>query len=792
VGLACLLALLTSAAAWGQPQPVKPKKDTQPPPSKPVDSRDLIKPPQTLEEHWDALNDEIEAGKFEVAARHLRGLLALNPTGEQLLEIENKATIRPFLRLRTVPQWSADPKVDQQAREDVQALLKILSDFHADKNRLSLLIKNLTGETEERTFAVRELQRAGANAVPPLVDALGEADDNLRRQILLVLSRPGVLGKEVGPPLIAALDTPKEKVRLDLIDVLRQRTELRAIPSLWYWRAAPKASVAVRDAATQALAYLLQTTPASLPSSAAALTQEADRYYTHQVAFPDAAVTVWRWEGQTLKAATMTASQAEEYYGLRFARQALELDPANEAAQVVFLSLALDKAPESPEVKELLAVVNPGLTTEVLDRALNERRQTVILGALRALGDVGEVRAGRPLGRGEAPLMRALNYPDRRVQMAAAEAVVRIPTLAEGAASARLIEVLRRAAAAEPDGKMAKALVGFFEDFTARDVGQAVAKAGYEVVRVRTGREALRRLNAAADIDVVILDADLPDPGPPWLLGQLRSDINVSRLPIVLVAPPGRMVSWQHFAVQYRADAIPPQPDALFRASNRERDAVERVRQVAEEECLAFLQRFTLPYRPIVVIPAYQAFDAEEMKRAVGDALAQADSPPFTEAERKEQMEKALRLLARLPCQQVPIASIQPAADVILNSLRVANLGNETVMDVIATAGLLPGEKPQRELAAFVLNGQRPVPQRAAASTALVAHIQRYGLSMDPANLNGLKELFVAKDLDPALRGRLALVMGALRPDPVVTGERLIQFRAAEGTSAPKDQAGEK
>ena len=74
------------------------------------------------------------------------------------------------------------------------------------------------------------------------------------------------------------------------------------------------------------------------------------------------------------------ASQAEEYYGLRFARQALDLDPAYEPAQIVFLSLALDKATEragldqplekgSPEIKHLLRSVNPDLLTAVLDRS---------------------------------------------------------------------------------------------------------------------------------------------------------------------------------------------------------------------------------------------------------------------------------------------------------------------------------------------------------------------------------------------------------------------------------------
>ena len=49
-----------------------------------------------------------------------------------------------------------------------------------------------------------------------------------------------------------------------------------------------------------------------------------------------------------LVAREMTASQAEEYYGLFFARQALYLDPGYLPAQVIFLSLALDKGFDQP------------------------------------------------------------------------------------------------------------------------------------------------------------------------------------------------------------------------------------------------------------------------------------------------------------------------------------------------------------------------------------------------------------------------------------------------------------
>ena len=82
------------------------------------------------------------------------------------------------------------------------------------------------------------------------------------------------------------------------------------------------------------------------------------------------------WPG----AATIPATKAEEYYGLYFAGQALQLEPTHLPAQVVYLSLALEKGgeeagldkPLGKDVTKLLATVNPDLVNAVLDRALGD------------------------------------------------------------------------------------------------------------------------------------------------------------------------------------------------------------------------------------------------------------------------------------------------------------------------------------------------------------------------------------------------------------------------------------
>ena len=172
---------------------------------------------------------------------------------------------------------------------------------------------------------------------------------------------------------------------------------------------------------------------------------------------------VWRWEDNQLVSYAATASQAEEFFGLRYARWALELDPSYEPAQVVFLSLATDKALErgglgtaarrnrARTFTTCSRPSMPGRLINTLDRALADKRTTVALGLTRALGERAEIQAARSERGRPGVLVRALDYPDRRVQLAAADALLRLPGPPVHQAMARVVEVLRRAVAADSE-----------------------------------------------------------------------------------------------------------------------------------------------------------------------------------------------------------------------------------------------------------------------------------------------------------------------------------------------------
>jgi hypothetical protein len=836
-------------AAFAAPVPAQ---DQAPPPKKggrekEEEYREFGKKPETVEDFWHALQFELDVGRHELAARLLRGLLDRKPSDEELMKIEEQDGMAAFLRLRTIPKWADDPKVHAQAVKDADELAEraagALQRVLGDPKRINRLIKDLTGDREERAFASRELYRARAAAMPPLIAALRDAGGEEREAILSLLPR---LAADTVPPILAALDVPDNNLRVDLIEVLRKRGEHAAAPWLWYYAGSPKQPEQVRRTATEALAYLLRTPADKLPAAVAALTREADRYYRHQVVFPNPAkVVVWRWDGKALvtgwpNAPTVPASRAEEHYGLRFARQALDIDPAYAPAQQVFLALALEKGVErtgldqplgkgAPDVQKLVSTVNPTLLIQVLDRALTENRVPVILGAVRALGDLEETRAVLPSAKGEPALVRALNYPDRRVQMAAAEALLRLPVKPSPTTAARVLDVLRRAAGIEPDGKAAaKVLVAFGTDARNDLAARAAQEAGLDVVRARNGREVLQRLAEASDIDALLIATDLPDPGLAPLLGQLRGDVGFGRLPLWLV-PPGvtqdtlredrrridqelvayrtgrRTLTAERALVERALSGAKTPGDAAARRRELEgidkelasryapeqEDALRAQRRRVEQELLTAppdremaLRRLAEHYRNVWVVSPAVARNPELLKRAFAEALAQA-GPPLTEAERKDYAERSLLWLARIARGEVPGYDATPAADGLYKALREPGLSDRALIAAAEATGRLPGSRPQTELAEVVLNPKRSVAVRSAAAAALLRNVQQHSPALTAAQVQALEALAAAGGTDPKLREDVDLLIGATRPDARLTGERLKGFEPKPAAPLP-------
>lgn len=766
LGLVCALALGSLAVAGARQQDTK--KDD--------DYRRFFRKPETPLEFWKAIQFELDVGRPDLAAKQIRALLATKPTDNDLLSIPDKDGLTPVLRLKGMRVWfDKDEKENEQALKDVAQLVDQIADAYRkrvqDPARIKGFIDQLKKTEEERTFAHRELYRSGSAAVPLLLAELAKAEDAgehlLLREALEKLDPGDSLA-----PMLAALDGDNARLKSEVLAILRKkhgRFAEQIVPHLWYPQANPDEKAEVRTAARKLLAHLLNVDESRLTSAKAALAREAERYYQRKVNLGDPkGVVVWRWhDGAVVKGfpeaklETITPEQANEYWGLRFARQALTLDPTYRPAQLAFLGLAIQSRP-SPEVTQLLAKASPELIIELLERALKEKRKPEILATINALGDRAEVRARKAGAEADSALVRALYYPDPQVQMAAVINLIVIPGKPAPKTALRIVEILARQLTPLSSSRAGpKVLVAVGDSDWRMKVSNATEKAGYQAIAVGNGRDAMRKLRAHADVDVILLDSSLPDPGLAFLLAQMRSDIDVGQVPILLAAIPetrsARDLANASQKIQAKLDLISVEAQT-YRARQREllldegvayknlnssrglskeeynlaeRDLREKFGKRRAELDREFLnasllskeapkisakqkqleasydaesrvrelqlEKFTARYPFVRVVHPSVTTDAKILSAVLPAAVREA-SVALQQDERNQNAEIAMEILWNMALGKYGGYDVRPVGDTVMAVLRGGGLSKDGQIRAIDVVARLPGAKPQTEL----------------------------------------------------------------------------------------------
>ncbi len=723
--------------------------------------RRYFKRPEKAREFWAAIKFEISVGKFDLAALHLKHLLQLpaEEADKELVKIQEVEGFSNFLLLQTVRQWSDHPPYQAEAEKNVNILLErmatALERNLSDPARLHAFIKGLDSPSAEvQAYAFAQINRSRDRAAPYLVQAL-EANIEKPRAIQDALTR---LDPEVIAPILEVLvakspvDAADLGVRNVILDVVRARADTRAIPYLWHLAESAQYPGPIRSKARTTLAYLLKMEADALPPAKLPLTDLAEQHYQRKVRFPAPRLTkqeqkefaeahknqkpvaLWQWGAKGLTRQIVPMSKALEVYGLRYARQALQLDPAYQSAQIVFLCLLLEKTYEneldqfiftkpSPALANLLGSIDAEVLLAVLDRGLRDGNVPVILAAAQLLGDRGETRAVRVTPGSGQNLIRALSFPDRRVQFVAAESVLRLPGAAPRAGATRVVDVLRRLVAA---GDAPKMLVAYAAQAKAKELRTAMKGAGYDAVFAANIKEAFAHLHKSADYDAVMLYTP-PAADVPHLLSQLRSDSDVGRLPILLVAPKG------------------------------EQDAFEKMAQKQ-------------PY--VAVLSEAQAGAEAEVKDAVAGLGARSAGAPLSAKERKELTRASLNHLYRMAVGEMPGYDLRPAQDAVQQAIRSEELG----LKAVETLGRIAGQDNQQRLALTALDAAHKL--RYPAAVELNRHMQRYGLLLSNQQISAVQTAFRNPQEDAKIKAQLALVLGALHPSAAQTGTSIQQFQA--------------
>lgn len=542
----------------------------------------------------------IADGRFDVAAERLKLFLAANPTDADLLGIL-RTDPAAFAKLRRVAVWSENPPTQAEAVKAVDEILakadQAVRTVGKDEARIRRFVQNLGNIREERLFAIQQLRLSGDAVVPVAVDELRtNSDPDTRAGIYEAV---GALGADTVPGFLAAADGLPTDLKLGLLRAIagrRDAVELLSTgetdytPNLWRASGATGADSGPLRAFALATLDRLSGGRAAKSDPTAELVKAADKFARHQARFRAVEpIPLWSWDTAKLNVVRTPATkgQAEEYFAVRVVKWALELSPNDTAAQELFLATTTERAVErsgglrelaatDPSLYRILAAAPSATLAGLLDQALTENRTDLALGLTQVLAArsdrtaVDGPSAGKP-----GVLAKALDHPDPRVQLAAAIGLLRSPGAPTHGKTARVVEVLRRAAAADTDpaAKAGKALVADPLDARADKTVRYLRELGYATERFRTGRELLSRAYLAADYDLIVLDRHAVNPELADVLGQLRSAAVSSGRPVLVVAstdkvtnPPVELLLLRLAALAAVTDppAVPVTPPFFF------------------------------------------------------------------------------------------------------------------------------------------------------------------------------------------------------------------------------------
>ncbi len=260
--------------------------------------RVFFKKPETGIEYWSAIKFEMDLGKFDLAAYHLKLMLEKEDKNidADLVKIEQAEGMSAFFRLKGVrpKDWSDHEPFRKEAVANVEKLLervtKAVETHLSDPERIRKFIKNLDAPTEEeRGFAYVQLARSRERAIPYLIEAIRT---NYGKTLFPKLRETLIrIGPETVPVYLEAFKAVNDKdyrdveMRLTLLDIIQKRDDPRVIPYLWHMYGSKRYPDAVRKKAKETLASLLRIDIDNVPPAKESLTALAERYYQHKIPF---------------------------------------------------------------------------------------------------------------------------------------------------------------------------------------------------------------------------------------------------------------------------------------------------------------------------------------------------------------------------------------------------------------------------------------------------------------------------------------------------------------------------
>lgn len=693
-------------------------------PTTPLEDNPLLTEPRTPQTLMDAVVLMTDLARPGLARLYLEKLLEANPDDETILKLRDKHGPALFLRL------SNDKRLQP---ESITLLERVNAAFRkgaTDPVRVDKLIGQLSKTAAEREVAILQLRNAGSYAAARLVAALNTSREQAQRNLLLyTLTR---LNREVVPGLLGAVEGPDSDLRATVIEALGWLGDSQAKTALWHPAFEESQPPAVQLAARQALARLIFGDVKRVPDvsqfgAAAELAKSARRNLRGDEVWTlndDGQVELWNWDAATgtIAMTPVTVEVASIRTALRQARQAFELAPnRTELHALYWTTLMASELRESERGADIST--RPGsafyvglqLGPEVMQAALVEAMSLgeplVAASALHALAQTGSARMLKATEGRLAPVVAALNYPDSRVQFAAASTILTWDPTTPFRGTSRVIEVLARAL---NDTGKARGVAIDANEQRATSMSSALIEMGFEPETAQTGQDGFKIAAERGDVALFLIEANVAR----WELSQtianLRSDARTAYIPIVIYGD-----------------------DKLRTRIERLAESYPRIRFVLSVS------------------------DSTVMAKQVASFLRGTNADAITQPQRVATRQAALAWLTQLADRkQASLFDLKPAENALLNTTNDEELGDSAAYAL----GGIATPSAQAKLFEIGTSAARPIPIRERALAQLAAHMQRHGVLLTELQTDEFRKA-ARQETDPQLQTAFAATLGSLSPD---------------------------
>ncbi len=673
--------------------------------------------PQTPAELSRAAKILADLKRPELSRQLLARVLAANLDEKQLADLAERFGTSMFLGM--AGRTDLHPEARQLADAVVDAYTRRLQ----APERIAGLIAQLSDpKPEVRYRALAGLQEARGAAVGPMIQVLADpARCAEHAHIRAALAR---FGSDAVGPLVGLLERSAPEVQAQAIQVLAAMNARQTAVYMLGPCASERSAPEVRQAAAAALRRLVGRVPTKAEAVALLLDRAAE-HFDQRVAPAgafDGQVAIWGFDPERKVSVSRSwpVDLASCKLGARLARDAYALAPESARVKTLYLATLLECAAldrgweqvadhaDDPAGREAAGFEAPTIE-DVLQYAVAHDHPACAAAAAGLLGRIGKPAQLLQQGPSPAPLAAALWHPDRRVRLAAVQAITALGPVQGYPGASSLPKALRFFVATTGQRR---AVVAAPRLGTARELAGMLAAAGLQTDTATTGHELVRLVLGCPDYEVVLIDPTIDRPRIGLLLQQLRRDPRSAGLRVGLIARDGFFEPAEQAA---RGDPL----------------------------TLAFARPHT-----------------EEALRWQMDCLAELEPREFVPAaERGRQAAAALGLLALLCDAPERIYDLRQVEEAVLGALEVPALSAQAA----EVAGKLGTPETQQALVELASRFTLPVETRRAAVVAFAHSTREHSILLTTDQILRQYDRYNrSADQDPRTQRILASILDAI------------------------------